>query len=44
MTSKIEFTRKEYHFIVKSRGIKEPEKVSTKELLDNLLDTILNVT
>ena len=44
MTSKIEFTRKEYDFIAKNRGIKEPEKVSTKELLDNLLDTILNVT
>ena len=34
MASKIEFTRKEYNLIAKNRGIKEPEKMSTKELLD----------
>ena len=37
MTSKIiKFTRKEYNLIAKNRGIKEPEKMSTKELLDTL--------
>ena len=36
MTSKIEFTRKELNFIVKKRGIKEPQNISTKELLNTL--------
>ena len=36
MTSKIEFTRKEYNLIAKNRGIKEPEKMSTKKLLYTL--------
>ena len=36
MNSTIEFTRKEYNLIAKNRGIKEPEKMSTKELLDTL--------
>ena len=29
MASKIDFTRKEYNLIAKSRGIKEPENMST---------------
>ena len=37
MTSKIiEFTRKEYDLIAKNRGIKEPQNMSTEELLDTL--------
>ena len=37
MTSKIiEFTRKEYDLIARSRGIKEPQKMSTEELLNTL--------
>ena len=36
MTSKIEFTRKELNFIAKKRGIKEPQNISTKELLNTL--------
>ena len=37
MTSKIiEFTRKEYDLIAKNRGIKEPQTMSTEELLDTL--------
>ena len=37
MTSKnITLTRKEYNLIAKSRGIKEPQKMSTEELLDTL--------
>ena len=36
MTSKIEFTRKKYNLIAKCRGIKEPENMFTKELLDTL--------
>ena len=36
MNSTIEFTRKEYNLIAKNRGIKEPEKMSTKELLGTL--------
>ena len=37
MTSKsITFTRKEYDLIAKSRGIKEPQKMSNEELLDAL--------
>ena len=37
MTSKnIMLTRKEYNLIAKSRGIKEPQKMSTEELLDTL--------
>ena len=37
MTSKnITLTRKEYNLITKSRGIKEPQKMSTEELLDTL--------
>ena len=35
MTSKIiKFTRKEYNLIAKNRGIKEPQNMSTEELLD----------
>ena len=35
MTSKIiTLTRKEYDLIAKNRGIKEPQKMSTGELLD----------
>ena len=30
------FTRKEYNLIAKNRGIKEPQKISTEELLDTL--------
>ena len=30
------FTRKEYDIIAKNRGIKEPQKMSTEELLDTL--------
>ena len=33
MTSKIEFTRKELNFVAKKRGIKEPQNMSTEELL-----------
>ena len=37
MTSKnLTLTRKEYNLIAKSRGIKEPQKMSTEELLDTL--------
>ena len=37
MTSKnITLTRKEYDLIAKSRGIKEPQKMSTEKLLDIL--------
>ena len=37
MTSKIiAFTRKEYDLIAKNRGIKEPQNMSTKELLNTL--------
>ena len=37
MTSKnITLTRKEYDLIAKSRGIKEPQKMSTEKLLDTL--------
>ena len=34
--SNIVFTRKEYDLIAKSRDIKEPQKMSTEELLDAL--------
>ena len=35
MTSKtIELTRKDYNLIAKNRGIKEPQNVFTKELLN----------
>ena len=34
MTSKIEFTKKELNLITKNRGIKKPQNLSTKELLD----------
>ena len=34
MTSKIEFTKKELNLITKNRGIKRPQNLSTKELLD----------
>ena len=36
MTSKFEFTRKELDLVAKNRGIKEPQNMSTKELLDTL--------
>ena len=37
MTSKIIIlTRKEYDLITKNRGIKEPQKISTEELLNSL--------
>ena len=37
MTSKIiELTRKEYNLIAKNRGIKEPQNMSTEELLNTL--------
>ena len=37
MTSKIiEFTRKEYNLIAKNRSIKEPQNMSTEELLNTL--------
>ena len=37
MTSEIVMlTRKEYDLIAKSRGIKEPQKMSTEELLNTL--------
>ena len=36
MNSTIEFTTKEYNLIAKNRGIKKPEKMSTKELLGTL--------
>ena len=37
MTSKIiELTRKEYNLIAKNRGIKEPQNMSTEELLNIL--------
>ena len=32
----IVFTRKEYYLIAKNRGIKEPQKMSTEELLYTL--------
>ena len=37
MTSKIiMLTRKEYDLIAKNRGIKEPKKISTEEILNTL--------
>ena len=37
MTSRIiEFTRKEYDIITRSRGIKEPQNMSTEELFNAL--------
>ena len=33
----MELTRKEYNIIVKNRGIEEPQKKSTQELLNNTL-------
>ena len=32
----VELTRKEYNIIAKNRGIIEPQKMSTKELIDTL--------
>ena len=32
----VEFTRKEYNIIAKNRGIKEPKKMSTQELISTL--------
>ena len=32
----IELRRKEYHLIAKNRGIQEPQKMSTEELLNTL--------
>ena len=32
----VELTRKEYNIIAKNRGITEPQKISTKELIDTL--------
>ena len=32
----IEFTRKEYDLIARNRGIEEPQKMSTEELLNTL--------
>ena len=32
----IVFRRKEYDIIAKNRGIKEPQKMSTEKLVDNL--------
>ena len=34
--SNVVFTRKEYDIIARSRGIKEPQKMSTEELLNAL--------
>ena len=34
--SNIVFTRKEYNIITRSRGIKEPQNMSTEELLNAL--------
>ena len=36
MTSKIEFTRKELNFVVKNRGIKKPQNMSTEVLVDTI--------
>ena len=32
----VELTRKEYNIIAKNRGIIEPQKMSTQELIDTL--------
>ena len=42
--SNIVLTRKEYNLIAKNRGIKEPQKMSTEELLNtlSLVDMIVN--
>ena len=37
MTSKIKFTRKELNLVSKDRGIKNPQNMSTEELLDALI-------
>ena len=38
MTSKIiEFTRNEYDLIAKNRGIREPQNMSTEELIDTII-------
>ena len=37
MTSKIKFTRKELNLFAKDRGIKNPQNMSTEELLDALI-------
>ena len=36
MTSKIYFTKKELNLAAKNRGIKEPQNISTSNLLDTL--------
>ena len=42
--SNIVLTRKEYDLIAKNRGIKEPQKMSTEQLLNtlSLVDMIVN--
>ena len=37
MTSKIKFTRNELNLVAKDRGIKNPQNMSTEELLDALI-------
>ena len=37
MKSKIKFTRKELNLVAKDRGIKNPQNMSTEELLDALI-------
>ena len=37
MTSKIKFTRKELNLVAKDRDIKNPQNMSTEELLDALI-------
>ena len=39
----VEWTRKEYNIIAKNRGIREPQNMSTQELLNTLVDMIVDV-
>ena len=39
----VELTRKEYNIIAKKRGVIEPQKISTQELLNTLVNMIVDV-
>ena len=40
----VELTRKEYNIIAKKRGVIEPKKIPTQELLNTLVNMIVDVT
>ena len=39
----VELTRKEYNIIAKNRSIIEPQKMSSQELINTLVDMIVDV-